>query len=171
MIHAYIRRFAWAGLLFLIVVPRSFAQASEDAGTNAFISDLNTLIARAALSLGNTHITETETMSGLLRLWDRRQTLGAGNFDLANAFLFVIEENPKAFFESMIVHPSAFDQWLKDLPDQSFVWYKAPPCQLDTKQKQLIFILQRTQIPDANASRLKDKTLARLSTIRCRQID
>jgi len=163
-----------AGLLLLVFAPCSFArQSNGDTATRAnqaFDSELNTLIGRAALSLGNTQFIETETMPGLMKLWDQRQTLGAGNLDLSNAFLFVMEENPQAFFVSMAAHPREFDDWLKELPYLSFTWYDAPPCQLETKQKQLILILQHTQIAAPDASRLKDEMLARLSTIKCRQI-
>lgn len=164
------RRLAVSGLLSLIFVPRYFARQTKDAGTNLFISELDTLIGRAALSLGDTHLIETETMPGLLKLWDQRQTLGAGNFDLSNAFLFVMEENPQAFFVSMAPHHRAFEEWIKELPDDSFVWYSNGPCQLETKRSQLILILQHTQIHAADASRLKDETLVKLSAIRCRQI-
>ena len=109
-------------------------------------------------------------MPGLLRLWNRRGTLGAGNLDLSNAFLFVMEENPEAFFSTMATQPGAFAEWIKELPDLSFTWFNAPPCQLDAKRKRLILILEHTEIREVKASQLKEQMLARLLTIRCRQI-
>lgn len=162
---------ALLGLLPLAVLPLCWGQQmGADHGTDHFISEVNRLVGRAALSLGDTHLLETETMPGLLNLWNQRQALGAGNFDLSNAFLFAMEENPQAFFISMSAHPSAFAEWIKELPDLSFTWFKAPPCQLDRKRSQLILILEHTQIEDAKASQLKDETLAKLSEIRCRQV-
>lgn len=147
------------------------AQRGSEDSNDRFDADVNNLIGRAALSLGDKHFIETETMPGLLRLWNERRTLGAGNFDLSNAFLFVMEENPEAFFSTMAAHPDTFADWLKELPDLSFTWVNDPPCQLDRKRKQLILILEHTEIRDLKASRLKEQMLARLSMIRCRQIE
>lgn len=166
------RAFYVCGWFVLLVHPNSYAceaQGSEDRN-GRFIAEVDSLIGRAALSLGDTHLLETETVPSLLTLWNERRTLGAGALDLSNAFLFVMEENPEAFFSTMAAHSDAFAEWLKELPDSSFTWFNAPPCQLDTKRKQLILILAHTEIREAKASQLKERMLARLSTIRCRQI-
>lgn len=161
-----------AGLSILLLRTCYYGQESRETTdrTDVIISEVNTLVGRAALSLGNARVIETETMPGLLRLWHERRTLGAINFDLSNAFLFAMEENPEAFFSSMSGEPTAFSEWLKDLPDLSFTWSNAPPCQLEAKREQLILILEHAQIRDAEASRLKGQVYARLSAIRCRQI-
>lgn len=166
--------FCLCGLLFLSGPPTCYGQGvkpAPGARTGHFTSELNALVARAALSLGNTRLLEKETMPGLLRLWGNRQALGAGNFDLSNALLFVMEENPEAFFSSMSIHQGVFAEWIKELPDLSFTWASPPPCELEAKRKQLILILEHTQVRGIKASHLKDQMLARLSTIRCRQIE
>lgn len=161
-----------AGLSLFLLGPRCYGQrtrATESSDT-VITSEINSLIARAALSLGDTHFIENETMPGLLRLWHKRQALGAFNMDLSNAFLFVMEENPEAFFSSMSDEPKVFSEWLKELPYLSFTWFNAPPCRLEAKRKQLIMILNHSVINDRKLSSLKDAVLARLSAIRCRQI-
>ena len=161
-----------ASLSLFLLGPRCYGQqtSAAESSDTVITSEINSLVARAALSLGDTHFLEKQTMPGLLRLWHRRRALGAFNMDLSNAFLFVMEENPEAFFSSMSEEPNVFSEWLKELPYLSFTWYNAPPCLLETKRKQLVMILDNTEMNDRKLSSLKDAALARLSAIRCRQI-
>lgn len=159
-------------LLTVAFHPACFGQVTKDDASRPdfHMPALDKLIGTVARSLGDEYWIRTEAMPRLLHWWRERGSLGAANSDLSNAFLFIMEENPKAFFVSMSTHPRDFAEWLKEMPDDSFVWMNAPPCPLDAKRKELLLILQHTELTNPSASHLKDQALRVLSAVRCRQI-
>lgn len=138
--------------------------------TSCDLLKLDSLVGMVALSLGGDKAV-AKTMPCLLTLWQENKNRGSGDFYVSNAFLSVMEENPPAFFASMVNEQKVFSEWLDDLQDLSFTWSDEPPCGADVKRKQLILLLKHTQIQEPSQLALKNSVLKKLKVIRCRQID
>lgn len=131
---------------------------------------LDSLVGTVSLSLGSDAVVK-KAMPCLLKLWHDNKHGGGLDFYLSNAFLSLMEENPPIFFSMMSNDAGTFNEWLRQLPDLSFTWSESPPCGLEDKRKQLILILEHSQVREPKALSLKEQALKRLSSIRCRQID
>lgn len=131
---------------------------------------LDSLVGTVALSLGSDSVVR-RAMPCLLKLWHENRNRGGLDFYLSNAFLSLMEDNPSTFFSLMSGEPETFHEWLQQLPDLSFTWSEPPPCGLEEKRRQLVSILQHSQIREPKALSLRDLALKRLYSIRCRQID
>jgi hypothetical protein len=83
----------------------------------------------------------------------------------------MMEANPGAFFSSMTSYEREFGEWLNDLQDLSFTWYKSPPSPLEAKRKRLIAILEKASKLEADSERLRERTLERLRGIEARQVE
>jgi hypothetical protein len=131
---------------------------------------LNSLVGTVSLSLGTDRVVIGATTC-VLKLWHENKNRGGLDFYLSNAFLSLMGENPPAFFSVMSGEPQMFHEWLGQLQDLSFTWSEEPPCDLEVKRKQLISILQHTEMGKSKAAALKELAISKLSSIRCRQID
>jgi hypothetical protein len=109
-------------------------------------------------------------MSCLLSLW-REDKGGSTKFAVSNAFLTIMEQNPRAFFSIMANEPIVFSEWLNRLADLTFTWPFDPPCQLETRRLHLISVLENSKVDSGKASSLKDSVVAKLSALRCRQLN
>lgn len=161
-----------AGLtLILILGPGSLVLSAQATAPPADceLSNVPYLTGIVSLGLGKSRVVN-ETMSCLLKLWPQLR-VGAGDFDISNAFLVMAAENPSAFFIAMTKEPETFNQWLADLDNLSFTWADPPPCGLDEKRRELILILEHANITDRQSAILRKRLVARLSEIRCRQIN
>ena len=158
-------------LIALVVISASFdCYGQGRSASSCDLLKLDSLIGTVSLSLGS-DIIVGKTMPCLLSLWRENKNRGSGGFYISNAFLSVMEENPPAFFSIMLKEPETFSEWMGGLQDLSFTWSGPPPCGLEAKRKQLISILQHSQIGDSKAAALKDAVIIKLSSIHCRQID
>jgi len=110
-------------------------------------------------------------MTCLTKLWRENKSGGGLDFYISNAFLSLMEENPPIFFSVMSGEPQMFHEWLGQLQDLSFTWSDEPPCGLEVKRKQLVSILQHTEISQSKGAALKDQAVKKLSSTRCRQIE
>lgn len=138
--------------------------------TSCAPSTLDSLVGTVSLSLG-TDAAVKKAMPCLITLWQRSRSGGGLGLYVSNAFLSVMQENPNAFFLVMSREPRVFEEWVNGLPDLSFTWSGPPPCGLEQKRKQLISLLEHSQLHEAKASLLKQQVTRRLSSIQCRQID
>ena len=160
-------------LLFLMIViagAEAFAQTTEpykpqcDADPNHIASMVGTV----ALSLGVERVA-SPTMACLLKLW-RKDKGGTMKYYTSNAFLAVMDQNPRLFFASMANEAAIFDEWLNRMQADSFTWPLDPPCPLDMRRTELIAVLEHVESLSPNLSALKAAVIAKLSSIRCRQI-
>ena len=159
------------GILCTWVVPcRGQARDAAHIPAVCDLDNLASLTGMVSLSLGNHRVVD-ETMPCLLKLWPQLRNRGAGDFDVSNAFLTIMTENPCVFFSAMANESTIFAQWLGDLQDLSFTWADPPPCGLEAKRKQLILILEHTRLETAKTTSLKTSVVTKLSEIRCRQIN
>jgi hypothetical protein len=110
------------------------------------------------------------TMFCLISVW-RGDQGGSTKFYVSNAFLSIMEANPRVFFSVMAKEPQVFKEWLGGAGDLSFTWSLDPPCGLETTRRHLISVLQHSNVDAGKSSALKDEVIAKLSTIRCRQIN
>jgi hypothetical protein len=160
-------------LLIAIVVltasQRVSAQTTEPFKPVCDILQIDKAIATVSLTLGVDR-TVRPTMACLLSLW-RNDKGGSTKFTVSNAFLAVMEQNPRTFFSVMANEPAVFSEWLNGIADLTFTWPFDPPCQLEVSRAHLISILQNARVDAGRAENLKATVTAKLSSIRCRQIN
>ncbi len=130
---------------------------------------LDSLIGMVSLSLGSEKAVK-KAMPCLLNLWREQRNRGSAAFYVSNAFLSMMETNPRVFFSIMVNEPKIFSEWMDGLPDLSFTWADAPPCGIEEKREQLVLLLKHLKT-SGQVLTLKNTVLKRLSTIHCRQID
>ena len=127
------------------------------------------LVGAVSLQLGVNH-TVTPAMNCLLSLW-REDKGGSTKFVVSNAFLTIMGQNPRSFFSLMVKEPGISAEWLEHLGDLTFTWPFDPPCQLETSRLHLISVLRNSRVDPGKASSLRDAVTAKLSAIRCRQLN
>jgi len=158
---------AWlpSALMCLLFTANSYCQ---DATVNlkspvCEIISLPYLLGEIALSLGEEKVIE-KRMPCLLKLWAAQiPNDGTADIQLSNSFLFVMDENPQAFFSAMAAQPDAFSEWLSGLPKLSFTPVNSSACGLENKRKQLIYQLQKVRIVGTKEQAFRKSTLVRLS--------
>jgi hypothetical protein len=160
----------WALTMLVILAQGLYGQTGTKNPLPCDPVKLDSLVGTVSLSLGNDRVTKG-AMTCLLKLWHENKNRGGLDFYVSNAFLSLMEENPPVFFSVMSGESQTLHEWLEQLPDLSFTWSEDPPCGLEAKRRQLVSILQHSEIKDSKASMLKAATIKRLSSIRCRQID
>jgi len=147
-------------------VPDLSAQAI---GPSCDLLQVDRLIGSVSLQLGVERAV-TPAMSCLLSLW-REDKGGSTKFVVSNAFLTIMQQNPRTFFSIMANEPKIFEEWLERVEARAFTWPFDPPCQLETSRLHLVSILQNARVDPGQPSSLKDVVTARLSAIRCRQLN
>ncbi|MCX7146242.1 MAG: hypothetical protein NT042_08590 [Sulfuritalea sp.] len=151
-------------------VPVKAADSANGTVKACDIQQLNVMLGTVALSLGNDKVV-MGALPCLFSLWKEHRNKGSGGFYISNAFLYLAETNPGAFFRATESEPVVFDEWLKDLPDLSFTWSDAPPCGLEKRRKQLIAVLSMSGVSSPLEVGQKAALIKRLKATRCRQID
>jgi hypothetical protein len=145
------------------------AQITKPFVPNCDIDHIDSLVGTVAMSLGIERVV-LPTMKCLLKLW-REDQGGTTQYYESRAFLAIMDQNPQLFFASMANEPKIFNEWLNRLGADSFTWPFDPPCELEKRREQLILMLRRVEVRPSNLMLLKDLTIKKLATIRCRQID
>jgi hypothetical protein len=133
------------------------------------IKQLEKLMGTVSISLGIDRVV-SPTMSCLVSAW-RDDKGGRTKFYVSNAFLSIMEANPRVFFSVMTREPKIFEEWLGDIENLSFTWSLDPPCGLETTRRHLILILQHSGVDAGKPTVFKNELIAKLSAIRCRQIN
>jgi hypothetical protein len=144
------------------------AQTTEPYQPKCDHDQIESLVGVVAMSLGVERVV-APTMTCLLKLW-REDRGGTTKYYESVAFLTMMEQNPQLFFAAMANEPKIFDEWLRELGSTTFDWPLDPPCPLETRRKQLITMLEHTNVSPGNLTTLKNAVTKKLSSIRCRQI-
>lgn len=110
-----------------------------------------------------------ESIRCAVQEWKTRD--GAAGFFISDAFLGMMEESPRAFFEVMCEDDSAFYEWLDRLDSLSFTWFAEQPSPLEAKRQRLIRFLARMDKLDGEAETLRLNLLSTLGKIRPRQVE
>lgn len=76
-----------------------------------------------------------------------------------------MEENPQTFFLIMTTEPKVFSDWLSELPKLSFTSSNPAACVLETKRKQLIYLIQNANLQNRREQALRKSLTRKLSEI------
>ncbi len=152
-----------------LTVGATRASAQTTAPPTCDLLQIDRLVGSVSLRLGVDRAV-IPAMSCLLSLW-REEKGGSTKFAVSNAFLTIMEQNPRTFFSIMANEPMVFSEWLNTLADLTFTWPFDPPCQLETSRLHLISVLQNSTVDSGKSSSLKDMVIAKLSALRCRQLN
>ncbi|HZP46646.1 MAG TPA: hypothetical protein VFB15_13435 [Candidatus Binataceae bacterium] len=105
----------------------------------------------------------------ILGWWERRD--GEIGDSVSDTMLTMARVDPNLFFSFMVSHQRNYQEWLKELPTLSFVWYSAPPSPLEHKRLACIKALTGSEVDAPSAIELRDELIARLRTIRPAQVE
>jgi hypothetical protein len=163
-----IPKYLFLCLILLMTGAGTSAQTTKAYQPECDHDHIESLVGGVAMSLGVERVV-APTMACLLKLW-REDRGGTTKYYASTAFLAIMDQNPPLFFIAMAKEPVIFGEWLQELEASSFTWPLDPPCPLDMRRRQLISILQHTEVAAGKPSSLKDAVVKKLSAIRCRQI-
>jgi hypothetical protein len=105
----------------------------------------------------------------IMSYWQKRD--GAASYIVSDIFLDILTSNYKFFFLQMKNYPTEFDNWLLELGNLSFVWFKEPPSPLEKKKEELINFLMGISDLDENSDSLRMRLIKVLNKIEPRQVD
>jgi hypothetical protein len=104
------------------------------------------LLGDIALTMGDQEAVD-RNLPCLSKLWQAQlPTAVSENRKLSNSFLFVMEENPQAFFSAMGTQPDVFTSWLRELPKLSFTSAHSSACIVEARRKRTLDFLQNTRV-------------------------
>ena len=117
-----------------------------------------------ALSLGEQKVVE-KLMPCFLKLWAvQLPSAEAASRNISNSFLFVMGENPQAFFDAMATQADVFAEWLKQVRRLSFP-PGSPSCHLQQKRSVLLHVLESSHVAGAQQQALRKSAISALSEI------
>jgi len=94
---------------------------------------------------------------------------GAIRWEISDFYLETLLSYPEAFMAFMNAHNEVFREWLRDINQLSFTWYKETPSPLEAKRKEIIVFLER--LDEQQYASIKTHILKKLKNLQIRQID
>ena len=108
-------------------------------------------------------------LSLIMSYWQSKD--GESGYLISDLFLDILTTDYKFFFLQMKKYPKEYDNWIKELNELSFVWFKEPPSPLEKKREKLIAFLKSISDLQDDTDSLRLKLLDALIKIKPRQVD